>query len=443
MQTENKEALPLTIHHHVLTALIADKSNARLHSDRQIKQIANSIKAFGFNVPVLIDENQKIIAGHGRVMAAQRLGWERVPTIEIRHLNKAQQRAYAIADNRLTETSTWDENMLAQSLCELASLDLDFSLEATGFTMAEIDLKIEGVSSPQQQEDAADIIAERAGPAVSVVGDLWQLGSHRVLCGNALQAEAYVLLMNGKQASMIFTDPPYNVKIDGHCTGLGAHKHREFPMAAGEMSSVQFVEFLTQTCRLMVENSINGSIHFICMDWRHAQELLAAGDEAYDELKNICVWVKDNGGMGSLYRSQHELVFVYKHGKAPHRNNIELGKYGRYRTNIWCYSGANSVARKRGEDNPLAMHPTVKPVALIADAMLDCSARSDIILDPFLGSGSSLLAAQRVGRSCYGIELDPLYVDLSIRRWQQYTGQEAIHAATGKSFGEMEVSHAQ
>ena len=391
-----------------------------------------------FDFP-LIDETGKIIAGHGRVMAAHALGWKEVPTIQLAHLSAAQLRAFAIADNRLTENSSWDENLLGESLRELASLDLDFSLEATGFTMAEIDLKIEGIGAPTEKEDSADAAVESAGPAVTTAGDLWQLGQHRILCGDALQAASYERLLEGRLAEMVFTDPPYNVKVDGHCTGLGSVRHREFPMASGEMSVAEFTDFLGTACRLLAQHSADGALHYICMDWRHAGELLMAGSAAYHELKNICVWVKDNGGMGSLYRSQHELVFVYKHGKAPHRNNIELGKYGRYRTNVWRYPGANSLSRESGENNPLAMHPTVKPVALIADAIMDCSARGDVVLDTFLGSGSAVLAAERLGRLCYGMELDPLYVDLAIRRWQRYTSQQAIHIASGQTFDSLEA----
>ena len=439
MTTETKENLTLSIDYRPLAALHADAANARIHNKRQLRQISRSIETFGFNVPVLIDETGKIIAGHGRVMAAQALGWKEVPTIQLVHLSEAQQRAFAIADNRLTENSSWNEDLLAESLRELAALNLDFCLEVTGFTMAEIDLKIEGIGMSVHKEDPADAVVGSAGPAISVQGDLWQLEQHRLFCGDALQAESYHQLMNGQAAHMVFTDPPYNVKIDGHCTGLGSVKHREFPMASGEMSETQFTEFLSTACYLAAQHSTNGSLHYICMDWRHAGELLTAGAQAYHELKNICVWVKDNGGMGSLYRSQHELVFIYKCGTAAHRNNIELGKYGRYRTNVWRYPGANSFSREQGENNPLAMHPTVKPVALIADAILDCSARGDIVLDPFMGSGSSLLASERVGRLCYGMELDPLYVDLAIRRWQRHTGKQAIHVASGQTFAEMEA----
>lgn len=424
-----------------IQTLRLDPRNARVHSKPQIKQIARSIESFGFNVPVLVDEAGKIIAGHGRVMAAQLLGWQEVPTISLAHLTSAQARAFAIADNKLTDTSTWDERLLAESLQELATLELDFSIEATGFTMAEIDIRIEGLGDALPEEDPIDTIQPNDGPAITVLGDVWLLDKHRIHCGDALQADSYALLMDGIAADMVFTDPPYNVPIHGHCTGLGATKHREFAMATGEMSVMEFTDFLTRACQLMAQHSADGALHYVCMDWRHAGELITAGGRAYRELKNLCVWVKDNGGMGSLYRSQHELVFVFKHGTAPHRNNVELGKHGRYRTNVWRYPGANSLSRTGEDTNPLAMHPTVKPVALIADAILDCSARGDVVLDPFLGSGSTLLAAERVGRRCYGMELDPRYVDLAIRRWQKLTGLQAVHAVSGQMFDTMEARH--
>lgn len=425
-----------------------DPKNPRRHSTRQIKQLAKSIESFGFNVPILIDANNKILAGHGRWQACKELGWKEVPTIQLAHLTAAQARAFNIADNRLTDTSDWNDELLVQSLQELAdNLDLNFDLEAIGFTMGEIDFKIEALSSVNEAErDPIDELeAVKPDRAISQVGDIWQLGNHRIFCGNALELDSYKILMRSERASMIFTDPPYNVRIDGHCTGLGVIKHREFPMASGEMSKAEFTDFLLTACELLVQHSDPGSLHYIFMDWRHANELLNAAEKAFAELKNICVWVKDNGGMGSLYRSQHELVFVFKHGKAPHRNNVELGKYGRYRTNVWNYPGANTLSRKQKDENLLALHPTVKPIALIADVIMDVTARNDIVLDSFLGSGSTLLAAERVGRRCYGIELDPLYVDTALRRWQKWTGDNAIHVTSGKSFddlvAEAEVAH--
>jgi DNA modification methylase len=243
--------------------------------------------------------------------------------------------------------------------------------------------------------------------------------------------------MGEERASVAFTDPPYNVPIDGHASGLGAIHHRPFPMACGEMDRSEFTAFLAGVFRNLAAFTVDGSLHFVCMDWRHLGELLAASRDAYSELKNLCVWVKDNAGMGSLYRSQHELVFVFKHGRKAHRNNVQLGQFGRNRSNVWNYPGANSFARRGAEGNLLALHPTVKPVTMVADAILDGSARGDIVLDCFLGSGTTLIAAERTGRRCYGLELDPLYIDTAIRRWQALTGGSARHAACGRTFDDL------
>ena len=236
---------------------------------------------------------------------------------------------------------------------------------------------------------------------------------------------------------MVFIDPPYNVPIDGNVSGNGAIRHREFQMASGEMSELQFSSFLTSSLKLLARYSATGAVHFVCMDWRHIRELLTAGRDVYDSVLNVCVWVKNNGGMGSFYRSRHELVFVFRNGKGKHRNNIQLGRYGRNRTNVWEYRSINSVSKSGEEGNLLALHPTVKPVALVADALLDCSARGDVVLDAFLGSGSTLIAAERTGRICCGIEIDPLYVDTAIRRWQRHTGDHAIHVVSGKRFDDV------
>lgn len=415
-----------------------DPRNPRAHSKHQIRQIARSIEAFGFNVPILIDGRDNVIAGHGRVMACALLGRTEAPTIRLDHLTPAQARAFMVADNRLSENSTWNEQLLVEQLRDLSLEDLDFSIEATGFEMGEIDVKIESLSAPAAEDDPGDLLPE-AGPAVSTLGDLWLLGAHRLYCGNALDGASFEIVMDGRQAAMVMTDAPYNVRIDGHVSGKGAVHHREFPMATGEMTKAEFTAFLTSVTQLLVRHSVDGSIHFLFIDWRHLHELLVAGYGAYTELKNLAVWVKHNGGMGSLYRSRHELVLVWKNGTAPHRNNVRLGEYGRYRDNVWNYPGANAFGRNGEEGDLAAMHPTVKPLALVADAILDCSARGEIILDPFLGSGTLMMAAERVGRIGYGMELDPLYVDLAIRRWQRYTGSQARHAASGLTFDELEA----
>jgi DNA modification methylase len=429
----------MLIVYRAIDQLKPDPDNARRHSKKQIRQIAESIKVFGFNVPILIDRDGNVIAGHGRLLACRELGITEAPTLCLDHLTPAQARAFMIADNRLAEIATWDDRLLAQQLKDLSLLGLDFSLELTGFEMGEIDLRIASLEDlPECDDDPADILPElSAGPPLSKIGDLWILGRHRILCGNALDSESFAKLMGEACAAMVFTDPPYNVPIDGHAGGLGAIHHRPFPMASGEMDRPEFTAFLHGAFRNLAAFSDDGSLHFVCMDWRHAEELLAAGRKAYGELKNLCVWVKDNAGMGSLYRSQHELVFVFKQGRGSHRNNVQLGQFGRNRSNVWRYPGANSFARGGEEGNLLALHPTVKPVAMVADAILDCSARGDIVLDGFLGSGATVIAAERTGRRCCGLELDPAYVDTIIRRWQALTGGSARHAASGRSFDDL------
>lgn len=435
----NLQALPLSVIQKFIAELKPDPKNPRIHTDKQLRQIASSIKTFGFNVPVLLDGQQRVIAGHGRIEAARLLGLEKVPTISLEHLTEPQIRAFMIADNRLTENATWNQSLLAEQFKDLSELELDFSLEVTGFEMGEIDVMIEGLGSSAEEDSAEELPIKAEEPEVCQLGDLWLLGSNRVLCGNSLEAANYHELMQDQRAAMVFTDPPYNVAIDGHVGGKGSIQHREFAMASGEMTEEQFTDFLAQACKLLAANSMDGSLHFVCMDWRHITELMLAGKQAYTELKNLCVWAKDNGGMGSLYRSQHELVFLFKHGKASHCNNVQLGQFGRYRSNVWNYPGVNSFSRSTEEGNLLALHPTVKPVALVADAILDCSRRGDIVLDAFLGSGTTVIAAEKTGRRCFGIELDPRYVDTIIRRWQAFTKLEAKHAQTGKSFAELEA----
>jgi DNA modification methylase len=413
-------------------------ANPRRHSKKQIRQIAESIKTFGFIVPILIERYGNVIAGEARLLAARELGMTEVPTLCLDHLTPDQQRAFRIADNRLSEIATWDDQLLAVELKDLSLLGLDFSLEVTGFDTGEIDMRILSLEDQPQDDDLADRLpAAAAGPPVSKLGDLWRLDRHRVFCGNALDRAAFAALMGEERGAVVFTDPPYNVPIDGHASGLGAIHHRPFPMASGEMDDAEFTAFLRDAFANLAAFSVDGALHYVCMDWRHLEELLAAGRTTYGEVKNLCVWVKDNGGMGALYRSQHELIFVFKYGRHEHRNNVQLGRFGRNRSNVWHYPGANSFARDGAEGNLLALYPTVKPVAMIADAILDCSARGEIVLDGFFGSGTTVIAAERTGRRCYGIELDPAYVDTIIRRWQTLTGGSACHAASGRSFDDL------
>ncbi len=425
-----------------LSELTPNPQNARKHSKQQIRQIAASIKQFGFVVPILIDRNGRIIAGHARAEAAKLLDIQEVPTILLENLTENQAKAFMLADNRLAENAVWDPDILAVELQHLVEIN-EFDVTVTGFEVAEIDSIIDAARSESEENDALEI--DETVQPITRPGDLWKLGKHRLLCADALHESSFAKLMVTRRADLVFIDPPYNLRIDGNVCGKGSIHHREFAMASGEMSAAEYIAFLVTILRLLSRFSSSASVHFICLDWRHIGELLAAGNQVYSELLNLCVWVKNNGGMGSLYRSQHELIFVFKNGRGRHINNVMLGKYGRNRSNVWQYEGANTFSRQGDEGNLLALHPTCKPVNLVADAILDCSARGAIILDCFLGSGTTLIAAERVGRICHGIELDPRYVDVAIRRWQKHTGDHAIHAESGKSFDELtaltEASH--
>lgn len=429
----------LTIVYQDIAALKPRKNNPRTHSKRQIAQIARAIEQFGFTNPVLVDDCNGIIAGHGRVEAAKLVGLQEVPTVRLSAMSEAAIRAYVIADNKLAENAGWDRNLLGLELQYLSELDLDFDVTLTGFELPEIDLLI-GELTPANNNDSADaVIPVAPGAAITRAGDVWKIGGHRLICGDSTKRETYQHLLGDARAQLVFTDPPYNVPISGHVGGLGSVQHREFAMASGEMSPAEFTAFLASVFGHLAEFSVDGSIHFQCMDWRHAEEILQAGKGAYSELKNICIWAKNNGGMGSLYRSQHEFVFVFKSGAVSHINNVELGKHGRYRTNIWSYPGVNSFGTDRSD---LVLHPTVKPVAMVADAIRDCSHRKGIVLDAFTGSGTTLIAAERTGRRGFGIEIDPLYCDVTIRRLHAVCGLSAILEADGRSFDDASAQRA-
>jgi DNA modification methylase len=409
-------------------------ANSHTHSKKQIAQLARGIERFGFIVPVVVDEDLVIQAGHGRVEAGKTLRLKTVPTIIVSGLSEAERRAYLLADNKLAERAGWDRPLLAAELSELVPLleEAGLSVDLTGFEAPEIDALMGDLVDPER--DPLDEVPGLAKQAVSRRGDLWQLGSHRLLCGDA-RSETDLRRLTGRQsAAMVFTDPPYNVQISS-VQGRGRIRHREFIAASGELSRAEFTQFLIDALRLAAEHSTNGAIHFVFMDWRHTQELLSAGKQIYPEHKNTIVWVKTTPGQGTFYKSQHELIFVFKVGNAPHINNFELGQHGRTRSNVWTYAGANTF--RRGRLDELALHPTVKPVALIADAMRDCSRRGDIVLDPFTGSGTTILAAERVGRRAYGLEIVPLYVDVAVRRWQAFTKRDALLKETGQTFDEV------
>lgn len=403
--------------------------NARVHPEKQIEQIALSIEQFGFNNPVLADDQNNVLAGEGRVKAAKRLGLHLIPALRIEHLNAAEKRAFVLADNKLAEGSDWSTNILTLELQELA--DLDFNLELTGFGPGEIEALLgdqDGIG-----EDAEICPEYDSSHAVTKSGDCWRAGPHLLVCGDARDQDTYRRLMVGEKAAYAITDPPYNIRIDRNAVGHGRVRYREFAFGSSEMASPEFTTFLGDVFRQIRHHTTQGAICAAFMDWRHMPEMLLAGQKNFIELKNVCVWVKPNGRLGSFYRSRHELVFVWKCSRGKHVNNFELGQHGRTRTNVWEYptSAANAT-------NEQGHHPTPKPIGLIADAIRDCSRRGDLVLDPFCGSGTILLAAERTGRVARAIEIDPRYCDLAIRRWQARTGQSATHVDSGASFADRE-----
>jgi len=409
----------------------------RAHPRSQIKVLEKSIAALGFSVPVLIDRHNRLIAGHARVQAAKNLGLAEIPVIRREDLGDAEVKALMLAENKIATLAKSNDKAEAVILLELSQIELGFDIEATGFHLAEIELKIanidlEGDGTGTADEDERVLVA--SGPAITRPGDQWGMREHRLLCADAREATSWDKLLDGVVADILFADPPYNVPIEGHVSGLGKYKHREFAMASGELTPAQFKGFLQTVMALAHRHAKPGSVHYWTMDSHHIGEISTAGQAIYKRLLNVAVWVKNQPGMGSFYRSQHELVFIYAKGGAAHRNNIQLGRFGRSRSNVWTYPSAASLARTAEEGNPLAMHPTVKPLALITDILLDASVRGEVVADPFAGSGTTLIAAEKLGRKARCMEIDPGYCDTIIRRWQRWTGEAAVRLSDGLSF---------
>ena len=424
----------LTVEYVPIHSLILNARSPRKHPEKQIMMLARNVDTFGFLVPCLIDEKRRLLSGTARVLAAQRLGMPLIPVIPVSHLSEAEKRGFIVADNKLSEQSVWDPDVLRQELQFFSDLDIDFDFSVIGFETAEVDAFL----CDTVNDDGLAGGAITGHQPVTSIGDLWLADPHRILCGDALVHASYEGVLRGERAQLVVSDPPYNVQVRGHVGGRGRIVHREFEMAAGEMTPDQFTDFLSTVMSNLTCHSQDGSLHYIWMDWRHCREILAAGMPIFGELKNICDWCKSNAGMGSLYRSQHEFVFVFKHGTAPHINNINLGVHGRNRSNLWTYGGINCFGKDR--DELLAMHPTVKPVAMVADIIKDASARGGLVLDAFGGSGSTLVAAEKTKRRAALIEIDPIYVDRAIRRWQALTGKNAICARSGQTFAEREAA---
>jgi len=407
--------------------------NPRKHSERQMAALMASISQFGIMWPALIDAHKTIIAGEARVEAARRLRHTIFPVMQITHLSDAQVKAYRIADNKLAELSEWDKGVLKIEFDEIIAM-AEFNVEITGFSTAEIDLLGEADDGEQ-----GDNVPEPPARPVTRPGDIWQLGRHAAQCGSCLEEGNWDKLLEGKKGHMGFCDPPYNVPARS-ISGRGKVKHKDFAMAFGEKDRPEFVGFLSEYLTRMCTHLEDGAVVDQCMDWRHLPELFAATEAVGLTPINLCVWNKTNASMGSPYRSQHEMVLIAKWGKARIFDGVELGRHGRHRSNVWTYAGANSFGKSRMKD--LADHPTVKPIGLVADAIRDVTRHGDIVLDPFLGSGTTIMAAERTGRIGYGIEIDPGYVDVTIRRWQERTGGEAVLAATGQPFSAVAAERA-
>jgi DNA modification methylase len=403
----------------------------RLHSRRKLAALTRSIATFGVFVPIVADPTGKVLSGRARLTSAIELGLRGIPVMVVSHLSDPEKRLFALADHRIPELSTWDLPMLKLEIQELSLPDPNLDLSLTGFDTAETDRILGSVSSDTDVAD--DEVPELESRATSQLGDLWVLGRHKVYCGSALQEDSYHVLLGRERVQMVITDPPWNVAIAGHVRNSGT-SHREFIEASGEMSEEEFTHFLGRFLFHLKHVTEDGAIIYVFIDHAHSLELQVAAYPFFGKQKNLCVWAKDAAGMGSFYRSQHELVYVFKNGTAPHINNFNLGEKGRYRTNVWNYPGANTGPDRR---EALKIHPTVKPCAMFVDAMLDCSHRGGIVLDCFGGSGVSAISAERTGRTGRVMELDPLYVDLIVRRWQSFTGNPAIHAGTGATFDEM------
>jgi len=418
------------IEHLPIADLILGSRQLRIRKKSVLDSMGASIRQFGFLVPVLIDAENQIICGKGRVDAAHLVGLSEVPCVRVTHLSNAEKRVFAIAENQLGQMAGWDQETLRVELTELTGMDLSFSLELTGFSSAKIDAIVFGGDGNDARGDAIPALPDQI---VSRVGDLWLLGDSRLLCGDATDPESFDRLLAGEQVRVVFTDPPYNVAVAGHVTSGG--KHGEFVMASGEMSDDEFTDFSTKVMWRASENLIDGGVAYYCMDWRHIEHTLSASKSARLELLNLVVWDKKAGGMGSFYRSRHELIFVFRKPGASHLNRVELGKHGRDRANVWTYEGVNGFGAAKAKARE--MHPTVKPLGLVRDAILDCTQREDAVLDLFSGSGTTIIAAESVGRRGFATELDPRYVDVGVIRWQEFTGHEARLASTGQTFREV------
>lgn len=423
-----------------ITSLKSHLGNARTHSDDQLTVLAGSLREFGFVNPVLVDASNTIIAGHGRVEAARRIGLKEVPTLRIESLSEAQIRAYRIADNRIAELAGWDKEILAIELQNLIDVEVGFSIEVTGFSSVEVDALIAGDSDSEKGgPDPDDDVPDIAAFAISQVGDLWIMGKHRLLCGSALEPSCYEKLLEGRSADLVCQDPPWNLSMKS-ISGSGKTQHRPFVMGTGEMSDDEFCAFLNKELQCNFDHARNGAVFQVFIDWRSVDKVISAGRAAGLELINICVWSKGHGTFGSPWRSAHELVVCFRKPGAAIKDRVRMGHHGRIRSNVWQVPGMGSFGKGRNE--ALESHPTSKPVKLLTEAIRDVTDRGDLVVDTFSGSGSCLIACEVTGRVFAGTELDPLYADTIVRRWQKHTGIDAVLSGDGRSFTEVEAARA-
>jgi len=436
LRPTNKAGVSLQVEYLTPSQLKPTPRQLRRRTRQHVQRIARSMSDFGCLVPIIVDADLSIVAGHGRWEAAKLLELTSVPVIRVEHLTEAQLRLFAIADNKLPEGVEWDNDALRIELGEIELVAPELDLSSSGFAIAEIDTMY-GRHRVSELGDDDKQVEPLEGEPISRLGDRWQLGRHTLGCGDARDEVLLADLLAGRRVRALVSDPPWNLKIEGVVSGNGKKKHADFVMAAGEMTKPAFTAFLANFLDAAKPHLVDGALLYVYMDWRNYDALVAAAVTVGLEQKNLLVWCKDNAGMGSMYRSQHELIGFFKHGSAPHTNNINLGRHGRNRANVLFYPGVNSFGK--GREAALASHPTCKPIGMLADLLLDCSAPGEVVLDQFGGSGSTLIAAERVDRVACLIELDPKYVDVIVRRFEKVTGTAAVHVQSGLTFAQVEA----